>query len=121
MSRAVVYQNIFTRIQVRPPEAYPGVELERGDAAREKRQGDRGMVGRGHRHHHAIERLVSERVGRHQGARAHRACHLLRPRRLAIHHCAQLDVRHRREESCVVAAERPDADHGNLQLRVVHG
>jgi photosynthetic reaction center M subunit len=35
MSRAVVYQNIFTRIQVRPPEAYPGVDLERGDAARE--------------------------------------------------------------------------------------
>jgi hypothetical protein len=31
----VIYQNIFTRIQVRPPTPYPGVKLPPDDVARD--------------------------------------------------------------------------------------
>jgi photosynthetic reaction center M subunit len=53
MSAVVVYQNIFTRIQVRPPEPYPGPPLPRGDAARE---GGGGFV-------HLFGRLGDAQVG----------------------------------------------------------
>jgi len=46
MTAFVQYQNIFTRIQVRPPAAYPGVVQEPGDGEREGTPGFVHLFGR---------------------------------------------------------------------------